>query len=267
MFYGLATGQIDVGELQFETVAAPLPSLNDLASRGELEVTMISAAAYPYLRRRYVLARCGLCFAGRGGAVLASAEPMAESDLSGATVAVGDATGSATLALQLSYPGARTRLLPADKLAQAAKMGLADCALLSGGDGTALEHSGLCAVADLAAGWARKTDEMPLPLTCVAIRKDLDEALSHRIEQVLRASIGFGLARRAEAVRFAAGLAHSTAGLDTEGRDEQPGADLGQTTLDAAPPARQALEEFLRRGHDADILPNALPLEFVNPCP
>jgi 1,4-dihydroxy-6-naphthoate synthase len=261
MFYGLATGKVDAGELEIEPVAAPRAALTDRASRGELEVTMISAAAYAYLQDRYVLARCGACFASERGPVLAAREPISESDLARASVAVPDVTSSATLALQLNRPGVRTRLLPADKITQAAKMGLADCALLIDGNSAAFRQSGLYCVADLAVGWARQTGDLPLPLTCLAIRNDLDEPVRLRIESVLRASIRYGVKHRAEAARFAIEVAPngSAAELDPAAL----GVCVTDSTVEMDPPGRHALEELLRRGHDADILPNALPLRFV----
>ncbi len=263
MFYGLAAGKVDSGELSIEPVAARLSALNDRAFRGELEATMISAAAYPYLRRRYVLARCGACFARGLGPVLAAPEPISEGGLHRATIAVGDATSSAMLALQITRPEARTRLLPADKLAQAAKIGLADCALLMHGDGAAFKHSGLCCVADLAAGWAQKTGGLPLPLTCLAIRSDLAEDVRLRIEAALRASIRYGIEHRAEAVRFAEDCLRKRGGGTSEMDTGPLGSCVSQETLELDVATRAAIEELLRRGHDADVVPNALPLEFV----
>jgi 1,4-dihydroxy-6-naphthoate synthase len=263
MFYGLAAGKVDTGGLSIEPVAAGLSALNDRAFRGELEASMISAAAYPYLRRRYVLARCGACFARGRGPVLAAPEPIPEGSLHRATIAVGDATSSAMLALQITRPAARTRLLPADKLAQAAKIGLADCALLMHGDGAAFKHSGLCCVSDIAAGWAQKTSGLPLPLTCLAIRNDLTEDVRLRIEAVLRASIRYGLDHRAEAVRFAVGSWRKCAGGASEMDVGPLGGCVSEESLELDVAGRTALEEFLRQGHDADVVPNALPLEFV----
>jgi 1,4-dihydroxy-6-naphthoate synthase len=261
MVFGLAAGKVQADGLDIELVAATLPALNDRASRGELEATMISAAAYPYLRDRYVLARCGGCFADGRGPVLAAREPISEADLAHARVAVPDSTSSATLALQINRPGVRTRLLPADKIAQAARMGLADCVLLMTGESPASRQSGLCCVADVAAGWAEKAHKLPLPLTCVAIRSDLSEDLRLRIEQVLRASIEYGLAHRDEAVQFATQCARSASPAESD--PESLGLYVSETTVNMGTGGQEAIEELLRRGHDAHILPNALPLQFV----
>ena len=262
IIYGLAAGKVGCGDMEIELISAKLPALNDCATRGELEATMISVAAYPYLRQRYVLARCGVSFVASGrGPVLAAREPLSEQDLETASVAVPDSTSSAILALQIHRPGIRTRLIPADKVAQAAKMGLADCALLPSGDTAMCRQSGLYCVADLAAGWAKQSGQMPLPMTCFAIRSDLPDEVRLGIETALRDSIRYALAHRAEASAFAAQCARGTACWEAD--PAALGTYVSEHSLDVDDPQRLAVEEFLRRGHDAEIVPNALPIRFV----
>jgi len=259
--YGLSAGKVDCGGLEFDLVAAKLSALNDRATRGELEASMISVAAYPYLRQRYDLARCGMTFAAGRGPLLAAREPLTDDDLENASVAVPDSTSSAMLALQIHRPGIRTRLLPDDKIAQAAKMGLADCALLLSGDTALCRQAGLYCVADLAAGWQQKTGALPLPLTCLAIRNDLPEDVRSRIDSALRDSIRWGLEHRREAAAFAARAAAGTVRFDTD--PAGLGTYVSERSLEVDDPQREAVEEFLRRGHAAKIVPDALPIRFV----
>lgn len=259
--YGLAAGKVETGSLEIELISAKLPALNDRATRGELEATMISVAAYPYLQKRYVLARCGMSLASNSGPVLAAREPLSDGDLETASVAVPDSTSSAMLALQINHPGIRTRLLPADKIAQAAKIGLADCALLPSGDADVCRQSGLYCVADLAACWSKQNAKLPLPLTCFAIRKDLPEKLRLVIERALRASIRHALEHRAEARTFAARGTHDSACWEAD--PANMGTYVSEHSLDIDGPQLRAVEELLRRGRDASIVPNALPIQFV----
>ena len=55
MFYGLAEGHIDTGDLEFVHELQGIQKLNERAMRGELEVTAVSIHAYAYLTDRYIL--------------------------------------------------------------------------------------------------------------------------------------------------------------------------------------------------------------------
>lgn len=260
---GLASGRVDCGPFVFQPVAAPLPALNDRASRGELEVTMISAAAWPCLAERYILADCGACFAASGGPVLAAREPMGARDLSQATIATGDATSSGYVALHLLHPGIRTRMLPSDKIAAAVKMGLADCALLNEGNGVHCKHTGLYPVADLAACWTRLNQNLPLPLTCLLIRRDIPAGELGGLQDALRRSIAYGLAHPDQAAAFAREYARSSGGSAAGNGQPDVGSYVSEMTLEMGLGGKKALELFLRGGHDARVVSRAAPLEFA----
>lgn len=55
MFFALAAGKIDTGDLRYEHELQDIESLNQRALRGELEVTAVSIHAYAYLADRYAL--------------------------------------------------------------------------------------------------------------------------------------------------------------------------------------------------------------------
>ena len=55
---GSAAG-FDTGEFHFEQVLDDIESLNHRAQAGELEITAISCAQYPYVADRYALTACG----------------------------------------------------------------------------------------------------------------------------------------------------------------------------------------------------------------
>ena len=59
MFYGLATGKMPAGRYRFEHVLQDIQTLNERATRGELEITAVSLHAYPYIQDKYALMACG----------------------------------------------------------------------------------------------------------------------------------------------------------------------------------------------------------------
>ena len=59
MFYALAEGKIDTGDLRYVHELSDIESLNQRARRAELEVTAVSIHAYAYLWRDYALLGSG----------------------------------------------------------------------------------------------------------------------------------------------------------------------------------------------------------------
>ena len=67
MFYGLASGAIDAGDLQVEQVLADIETLNRAALEGRYEVTAVSFHAYAHLADKYALLPHGASMGDRYG--------------------------------------------------------------------------------------------------------------------------------------------------------------------------------------------------------
>ena len=59
MFYAFAVGKVTIEGFEIEQVMEEIESLNQRAMLGELEVTAISAAAYPHVAKEYRVMACG----------------------------------------------------------------------------------------------------------------------------------------------------------------------------------------------------------------
>src|SRR5437867_9505490 len=59
MFYGLAKGLIPTDEFRFEHVLQDIQTLNERATRGELDISAISIHAYAFVADRYALLPSG----------------------------------------------------------------------------------------------------------------------------------------------------------------------------------------------------------------
>jgi 1,4-dihydroxy-6-naphthoate synthase len=264
LFHALTDGHVQALDLQIEPVVVDFQTLNDKASRGELEVTTLSVHAYAYARDRYRLLRCGWTFGQGAGPKIVAREPLTAEKLSAATVATGGVTSSAYLAMTLWNPQLRTRMLPLDKILPAVETGLVDCGLMVHEEQMAMELSGLTCVHDLGAWWAEQTDGLPLPLGCVAVRRDLAEDVQQEIHRAVSASVQFADANRNDAMT----AARSAAGkLEAELTDEFIGRYINDLTVDLGETGQRATEEFLRQGAQAGVIPDILPLDFAPLAP
>src|SRR5262245_50076821 len=88
MFYALAHGKIDTGDLHFQHELQDIETLNRRALRGELEVTAVSIHAYAYLLDKYALLPSGCSMGDRYGPMVVARKPMTVGDLASLRIAV-----------------------------------------------------------------------------------------------------------------------------------------------------------------------------------
>jgi len=262
MFYALAEGKIDTGDLRYVHELSDIETLNQRALRAELEVTAVSIHAYAYLWRDYALLGSGSSMGdGYGPRLVATRERPAEPRraLEGLRVGVPGKLTTACLALKLYQPGFVEVVLPFDRIDDAVHRGEVDVGLLIHEGQLTYADTGLHLWADLGAWWLEQTG-LPLPLGGNAVRRDLEPAVIAQIARDLRASIVYGLEHRAPA------LAHAkqfNRGIGDERTDTFVGMYVNQWTVDYGPRGRQAVQALLDRGHVAGIIPERVRVEFV----
>ncbi len=260
MFYGLASGRVASPGYEIIQVLDDIESLNRLALKGEIEVTAVSIHAFAHLADRYLLLPCGASMGDGYGPLVVSRRPASISDLRGMTIAVPGELTSAMLALRLALGPVRTSVVRFDRILDAVRAGEHEAGLLIHEGQLTWEDAGVHRVLDLGTWWRDETGGLPLPLGGNAIRRDLGRDVIAEVASLLRRSIEFGLNNREEALtyamRYGRGLARPLA-------DRFVGMYVNDYTLDYGVKGRRAIEIFLRRGHEAGVLPRAVAVEFA----
>jgi 1,4-dihydroxy-6-naphthoate synthase len=262
MFYALAEGKIDTGDLRYVHELADIESLNQRARRAELEVTAVSIHAYAYLWRDYALLGSGSSMGdGYGPRLVATRPPPSDprGALRGVRVAVPGLLTTAYLALKLYQPGIEEVVMPFDRIEDGLRGGEADVGLLIHEGQLTFADSGLHLWADLGAWWLEDTG-LPLPLGGNVVRRDLGPQVVAQIARDLRASIVYALEHRAPA------LAHAkqfNRGIGDERTDEFVAMYVNHWTVDYGPRGRLAVQKLLDRGHEAGVIPERVAVEFV----
>lgn len=262
MFWAMAAGKIDTEGRRYVHELADIESLNRRALAGELEVTAVSLHAYAYLADRYALLAHGASIGDRYGPRIvarnpAPADPRAA--LANRLVAVPGELTTAFLTLRLYQPDARHVVVPFDQIEDFVAAGNADAGLLIHEGQLTYGDRGLHLWADMGEWWYQET-RLPLPLGGNVVRRDLGGDLMRAIARDLKASIEYGLAHRAEALRHAQGFSR---GLDTKRTDEFVGMYVNAYTVDYGATGRRAVGELLARGRAAGLLPSHVDLAFV----
>jgi 1,4-dihydroxy-6-naphthoate synthase len=260
MFYALAKDLVDAEGLTFDHILDDIESLNRRAEEGELEITALSVHAYAYLHKNYMLLPHGASMGDGYGPIIVSRQPMRVEDLPNSKIAIPGLRTSAYLGARLAIGSFEHVVVPFDEIMDYVTAGEADAGLLiHEGQLTYAGHD-LNKVLDLGEWWRTETDGLPLPLGVNCVRRDLPEDVLHKITRVLARSIDYALANREPAV------AHSLKygrGLDHKMADQFVGMYVNELTQDLGERGRAGVEEFLRRGHAAQLIPGPIPMEFA----
>jgi 1,4-dihydroxy-6-naphthoate synthase len=237
MVWALEADRVDKRELDLQPVVSDIQSLNEWALEGRLEVTALSAGAYPSVADRYVLLPHGASFGEGYGPIVVSREELDPRDVE--IVTPGPLT-TATRVLKLALgAGIRTRDLPFDEVLDEVVSGRAEAGLLIHEGQLTYGDSGLHKLLDLGAWWQTEHD-LPLPLGLVAARRGLERI--EDVSAVLREAIDAGLANRDEAMRYAMGFGR---GIDAATADQFVAMYVNDLTLDMGEHGRRAVEVLL----------------------
>jgi len=261
MFYGLARGKVTADGLEVVHTLSDIETLNQEAREGRHEVTAISFHAYPYVADKYALMPCGGSIGDGYGPLLVAREPLDPQAVKGGglTVAVPGTMTTACLALKLFAPGVDTRVVPFDRILDEVRDGRADIGLIIHEGQLTFGGHRLHKVLDLGAWWKDETG-LALPLGGNAVRRDLGTDMMGRLTRLVRDTVRYSLAHRAEALEYAMSFAR---GMDPAIADRFVGMWVNEMTLDCGQRGRHAVQALLDRGHAAGIIPRRVVAEFV----
>jgi 1,4-dihydroxy-6-naphthoate synthase len=264
MFYALAKELIPTHGFRFEHILQDIQTLNERATRGELDISAISIHAYAYVCDQYALLPSGASMGDGYGPMLVARQKFSREEILRKKIAVPGTMTSAFLALQLwlGRPAKELNFIvvPFDQIFQAVREGRADVGLIIHEGQLTFREQGLELCADLGVWWGEETSGLPLPLGGNVIHKRHAPATRKIVSDVLTASIQFSLDHRVEAVRHALQYARD---MGHDLADRFVGMYVNHWTLDYGERGRETIRRFLRRAHERRLIPRAPELEFV----
>jgi 1,4-dihydroxy-6-naphthoate synthase len=264
MFYGLAKGLVLTRGYGFKHILQDIQTLNERATRGELDITAISIHAYAYVSGQYALLPSGASMGDGYGPMLVAKRKFTKADIARKRIAVPGTMTSAFLALQLWLKKVAAEInfvvVPFDQIFQAVRSGAADIGLIIHEGQLTYRNEGLVVCQDLGAWWGRRNDGLPLPLGGNVIHKRFKPAVRKTVSDILTASIQYSLDHRPAAVRHALRYARD---MGRDLADKFVGMYVNHWTLDYGPKGRESIRRFLGQAFDQGLLPHRQELEFV----
>ena len=180
-------------------------------------------------------------------------------DLRQCTIAIPGRMTSAYLALQLYLGEFQHIVVPFDQIFEAVKEGKAAAGLIIHEGQLTYARSGFSRVIDLGEWWKRETG-LPLPLGGNVLRKDIAASVQRDLLEIMRESIDYGLAHRAEAVAHSMPYARD---MDAVLAREFIGMYVNDYTRDYGETGRKAIRQFLQTASERGYIAKRPAIEFV----
>ena len=265
MFYALAKDLIPSGGFRFEHILQDIQTLNERATRGELDISAVSIHAYAYVSEKYALLPSGASMGDGYGPMLVAKQKFTREEIPRKKIAVPGTMTSAFLAFQL-YLGKSAKdlnfiVVPFDQIFAAVRENRADVGLIIHEGQLTYRDQGLALCEDLGIWWGSQNDGLPLPLGGNVIHKRFAESDRRAIARILEASIRYSLDHRPEAVQHALQYARD---MGKDLADKFVGMYVNHWTLDYGDKGRESIRRFLGQAHERGLIPHRQELEFVS---
>jgi 1,4-dihydroxy-6-naphthoate synthase len=260
MFYGLATGKLDTGDLRFTHVLKDIQSLNRIAmTTQEYDVTAVSFHAYALIAEHYVLLPHGGSIGDGYGPIVVARNSFSAGELKNKYIAIPGELTSAFLALKLHTAEFKYDVVDFDRIIDGVVKGKYDAGLLIHEGQLTYKDDGLVKILDLGAWWKGETG-LPLPMGGNVIRRDLGLELQREVSRWLHRSIEFSMENREDALAYAMQFARD---MPVETADRFVTMWVNTSTLGYTERDRQALQLMLNEGYRKGIIPRQVNVEFV----
>ena len=260
LFYALTQGKVKLQGMEVSHCLEGIEQLNERALQGELEMTAISLAAYPYCADRYLLMTTGASVGEGYGPILTAREPLSLEQVRRAPIAVPGRYTTAALLLQLALGSSlQLQVIPFDQILPAVKEGRVAAGVLIHEGQITYAGFGLNKILDLGEWWKQETS-LPVPLGVNVLRRDLGAEALRRLAAGFKASLDYAFAHRPEALEYARGFGR---GLDLPSTDRFVGMYVNRWSLEIRPEGAEAMQRLLDWAARQNLTPRSVPLQFV----
>ncbi len=251
IFYALVHNKIDTQGMQFaQPLLEDVETLNDWAMDARLDVTKLSFHALGHVLDKYCVLSAGSAL-GRGCGPLLIGRPGMEVEKL-TRVAIPGRLTTAALLFRMFLPGCTDLVeMRFDTIMEAVSSGVVDGGVIIHESRFTYEQSGLVSLMDLGQWW-ENVSGLPIPLGCIAARRNLGEERLARIDSVIKRSLQYSFADPKRCLPYI--RAHSQE-MEESVIQDHIGLYVNDFSLELGDEGLAAVHSFLKRGREAGILP------------
>ena len=261
-FGALATGKLEVPGFRLEIIHEDVETLNKLAREALLDFTKISFHAFALVAKRYALLRSGAAL-GRGcGPLVVAREPRDMDSLRGEAIAIPGELTTANLLLQLYGEGfAHVHPISYETIMPRLQRGEFTAGVIIHEGRFTYSNYGLHQVLDLG-GWWEETQNLPIALGGILVRRDLGPDVAEVMEDAVRQSLNFARQKPGEIWAYIKTHAQE---MDDEVIKQHIDLYVNEYSLDLGEAGRLAIEKLLELAHKRGLLPPVTADLFLTP--
>ncbi len=252
MFYGLSSGKVKLEGIHIEHMLEDIQSLNVRAMKAELEVTAISAHAYPYVSDKYWIMATGASMGEGYGPVIVSKKFKTLGELKGKRVATPGKLTTATLIFKTFTQGIENVDIPFDQIMERVSNGEFDAGLLIHEGQLTYTAEGFNKILDFGESWQRESGGLPLPLGLDVVRKDLGEEMARKLSYGLKQSIHYGYTHQHDSIQYALQWGR---GINQQLGEQFVKMYVSELTIDMGEKGKRALERLFTLSGQKGLIP------------
>ncbi len=239
-------------------------TLNTWALEGRLDVTKLSFHALGHALDEYCMLRSGSAL-GRGcGPLLVAREPLDVESTTDLRVAIPGKYTTAALLFRLFAPRC-TELVEMrfDRIMDSVAAGAVDCGVIIHESRFTFGDRGLICLQDLGFWW-EETSGLPIPLGCIAAKRNLGRKRIEEIDAAVRRSLEIASAEPKHSLAY---IRNHSQEMEEKVVRDHIGLYVNDYSFDLGEEGISAVQSFLQRGRQAGILPKSTqPLCFSPPA-
>ena len=251
MFYGLSSGKVKLDGIIIDHMLEDIQSLNMRAVKGELEVTAISAHAYPSVADKYWIMATGASMGEGYGPVLISKNYRSLEELKNKKIATPGKLTTASLIFKIFTDGLENVNIPFDQIMERVESGEFAAGVLIHEGQITYADQGFKKIIDFGELWKSRFGDLPLPLGLDVVRKDLGKELAHTLSAALKQSIHYGYTHQSEAIPYALQYGR---GIDIALGERFVKMYVSELTIDMGERGKKALETLFRLGAEQKLI-------------
>jgi 1,4-dihydroxy-6-naphthoate synthase len=168
---------------------ADVEQLNQMALKGEIDVSKVSFHAYMHILQSYVLLNSGSALGNNCGPLLISKRPYKLSDIPNLKIAIPGTYTTANLLLKLAFSEVKeTAEMIFSDIEEAIINGSVDAGVIIHENRFTYANKGLKKIIDLGQLWEGRTN-YPIPLGGIVASRKLELPLLHKIDRLINKSV------------------------------------------------------------------------------